>query len=426
MRRTACTRASRAVHTKGVLCTGTFTPSSQAAALSRAPHLAGAPVRARVRFSNGSGDPTLADAVRDARGMAVKLYLPDGSRTDIVAISLPAFFARTPEDLLAFNEARRPAPTTGEIDVEGRRVPGRARRSDRRRHRRDDAPDPRQLPRRSRTTRSIPSGSSAADGSIRYGRYHLVPAAGEIGLTDEEAAGCAPDYLAAELADRLAKQPASFDVDVQLAAGDDPIDDPTVVWPADRETIVLGRLDITGSRTTETSTATSWCSTRREPRRDRPERRRDLARPARRVFGVGRTPHERGAGRLTPSDRGGAYSFGGRRAGNVNCFGALRCTAQHECALEDRDDEDRERTRLYAVDAGVHEPCGHAGDPALEHLRRGLAQRLARARDLERDGCDRARVGVIRRAQHLGRTAKKSETAATGSGAASTMASNSS
>src|SRR5207302_4203776 len=70
------------------------------------------------RFSNGSGDPTAIDAVRDARGMAVKLYLPDGTTTDIVALSLPAFFARTPEDLLAFNQARRPNPATRQPNVE--------------------------------------------------------------------------------------------------------------------------------------------------------------------------------------------------------------------------------------------------------------------------------------------------------------------
>src|SRR3954452_12245364 len=92
----------RAVHAKGVLCAATFTPTSEAAQLSRAEHLVGA-VRAHVRFSNGGGDPGVPDSTRDARGMAVKFYLSDGATTDIVAISLPAFFARTPEDLLAFN-----------------------------------------------------------------------------------------------------------------------------------------------------------------------------------------------------------------------------------------------------------------------------------------------------------------------------------
>jgi hypothetical protein len=50
--------------------------------------------------------------------MAIKMYLPGGGTTDIVALSLPVFFTRTPTDLLAFNEARRPDPSTGQPDVE--------------------------------------------------------------------------------------------------------------------------------------------------------------------------------------------------------------------------------------------------------------------------------------------------------------------
>jgi catalase len=235
----------RAVHAKGVLCAGNFIPSEQATALSRAPHLAGAAVRAHVRFSNGSGDPTLADAARDARGMAIKLYLSDGSKTDIVAISLPAFFARTPEDLLAFNEARRPAPRTAEVDVEkvgaylaehGEAIAAVTAAM--------THPIPASYA--TLTYHALHSfGFVAADDNVRYGRYHLLPVAGETALSEAEAAGRAHDYLATELADRLAQQPASFHVDVQLAAEDDPIDDPTAVWPDDRETVRLGRLDVT-------------------------------------------------------------------------------------------------------------------------------------------------------------------------------------
>ena len=86
----------RAAHAKGVLCATRFTPTAEAARLSRAPHFAGPDVHAHVRFSNGSGNPTAADGMRDGRGMAVKFYLSDGATTDIVAISLPAFFARDP------------------------------------------------------------------------------------------------------------------------------------------------------------------------------------------------------------------------------------------------------------------------------------------------------------------------------------------
>src|SRR3954447_4510717 len=74
----------RAAHAKGVLCSGTFTATQAAGALTKAAHFQGEPVRVHVRFSNGAGDPTISDGTRDARGMAVKHYLPDGTTTDVV------------------------------------------------------------------------------------------------------------------------------------------------------------------------------------------------------------------------------------------------------------------------------------------------------------------------------------------------------
>jgi catalase len=235
----------RAAHAKGVLCAATFTPSPGAAELSSAAHFVGPDVRAHVRFSNGSGDPTAPDGARDARGMAVKFYLPDATTTDIVAISLPAFFARTPEDLLAFNEARRVDPETGRPDMD--RVGGYL------------VAHPEAMPAvNAAITHPIPAsyalltyhglhafGFSSSDANIRYGRYHLVPDESGTNLTDEEAATRDPDYLRDELAERFARQAAVFHVRVQLADDRDALDDPTALWPDDREVVELGRLSVT-------------------------------------------------------------------------------------------------------------------------------------------------------------------------------------
>src|SRR3954452_12975192 len=97
----------RAAHAKGVVLSGTFTPTAEAPGLTRAAHFAGDPVRVTVRFSNGGANPDSNDAaIGDGRGMAVKFYLPDGSTTDIVGLSLPVFFVRTPEEFLEFTLAR--------------------------------------------------------------------------------------------------------------------------------------------------------------------------------------------------------------------------------------------------------------------------------------------------------------------------------
>src|SRR5689334_4989843 len=80
---------TRALHAKGTLCAATFTPTADARMLSRATHFAGPPVAAHVRFSNGGNNSDGADnAPREGRGMAVKFSLPDGSKTDIVAVTL--------------------------------------------------------------------------------------------------------------------------------------------------------------------------------------------------------------------------------------------------------------------------------------------------------------------------------------------------
>ncbi len=236
----------RAAHAKGVLCAARFTPTPAAAALSRAAHLAGAPVRAHVRFSNGSGDPLSSDTARDGRGMAVKFYLPDSSTTDVVALSLPAFFARNPEDLLAFNEARRIDPSTGQPDLA--RVGAYL------------AVHPEAMTAVSAAmTHPIPASYASliyhglhayrfenSDGAVRHGRYHLVPDAMEANLSDDEATSRSPDYLREELSERLARASAAFHLRVEVAESGDPIDDPTAVWPDGRTVVELGRLELTG------------------------------------------------------------------------------------------------------------------------------------------------------------------------------------
>ena len=235
----------RAVHAKGVLCAATFTPTGAASAVSRAPHFAGPAVRAHVRFSNGGGDPTVPDATRDVRGMAMKLYLPDGGTTDVVAMSIPVFFARTPEDLLAFNEARRPDPATGAPDLEkvgaylaehAEAVPAVTAAI--------GHPIPASYT--GLTYHGIHAfGFVASDDSVRYGRYRFEPEGAEAVLGEDDVATAAPDYLRDELAARLEAAPAAFALDLQLADDGDLLADPTAEWPPEREVVRLGRVEIT-------------------------------------------------------------------------------------------------------------------------------------------------------------------------------------
>jgi Catalase len=51
----------RPVHARGVMYSGTFTPSADAAKLTRAPHAVSSSTPVTVRFSVSAGIPTIAD-----------------------------------------------------------------------------------------------------------------------------------------------------------------------------------------------------------------------------------------------------------------------------------------------------------------------------------------------------------------------------
>jgi len=231
----------RALHAKGMLCRGTFTATPAVAALTRAAHLQGDPVPATIRFSNGSGKPHSADNEPDIRGLAVKLELPDGSKTDIVAQSLPWFAFHDPDGFVEFVLAQRRVPSmawrfpsyliTHPSMVNALRVNAPALR----------VPE---------SYVSLPYYGVhafrfvAADGSSRYVRYQWVPVDGERRLGLREARARGRDFLQQELRERLSQGPARLALELQIAAPEDPVDDPSKRWPAQRERVRAGTLEI--------------------------------------------------------------------------------------------------------------------------------------------------------------------------------------
>jgi catalase len=234
----------RAAHAKGTLLSGTFTPSGSG--LTTAAHMGDEPVRVTARVSNGGGDPAIPDYAKEGRGLAVKFYLPDGSKTDIVALSLPCFFVRTPEDFLDFTRARKPDPETGQPDFE--KVGAWL------------AEHPEAGPAIQAALSADPPESYAtvvynsihafkwtdADGTERWVRYRFEPEAGERTLSEEEARARGRDYLQEEI---LARDSSAFRLLVTIAGEDDAVNDPTVAWPDERQSVDVGRLELTGPET---------------------------------------------------------------------------------------------------------------------------------------------------------------------------------
>jgi catalase len=233
---------ARALHAKGTLCKGSFTATPEAARLTRAAHMQGEPVEVTVRCSNGSGDPNLPDYGPEVRGMATKFYLPDGTRTDISAQTVPRFPVRTPDAFI--NLLRASAPGRGRLW----RLPLFL------------ATHPEVLPAlRANAPALEPPASYAscryyaihafkwigADGGERWVRYRWLPEAGEPSLSKEEAKRRGRDYLQDDLRERLPRGGVRFTLELQIAGEGDTVDDPTAAWPDERETVAAGTLELT-------------------------------------------------------------------------------------------------------------------------------------------------------------------------------------
>jgi len=238
------TSGYRPVHAKGIVCQGTFTPSKDAAILSKAAHFQGASVPITVRFSEGSPDPSIPDNSPDAgpRGLAIRFMLPGGGKADIVAMSHNGFVVGAVEEFLALLRAvaatdpSKPHPWPIEVFLTTHPLALKF------------VLDNKVIP-ASFATESFFSNDAFIfvnkSGVKQAGRYKILPEAGPLRLTDEEAKARSINFLVEELTTRLATGPIKFRLVVQLPNAGDATHDPSLVWPDDRKTIDAGIISIT-------------------------------------------------------------------------------------------------------------------------------------------------------------------------------------
>lgn len=230
----------RAAHTKGFCMTGTFTPSADAPKLSKAPHFA-KQVPIRARFSLGGGNPQAPDNAHDnVRGFAIKFDLGGGATTDLVTISAPIFFVQTPALFVEFLQT----VASGDKDKLNAFFAAHPEST-----------------RQNAWLISHPLPASYATvgywgvhaftftnaaGEQTLVKYKLVPEAGEIGLTPDEAKAKGPDFYEAEFKERIAKGPVVFDLKAIMGKTGDPTNDPTLRWDDEdnRPTTDLGKISI--------------------------------------------------------------------------------------------------------------------------------------------------------------------------------------
>lgn len=230
---------NRAVHAKGIVLEGKFTPSADAASLTKAPHLqAGTTVPVTVRFSDFAGVPTIPDTDPNAspRGMAVKFKLPDGSNSDLVMHSYNGFPTATAEEFrdlllaLAASGKDAPKPTPLEKFFETHPIAKTFLTAEK--------PAPvsfATLP--YYAVNSFKFTNAKGDSTVV--RYQMLPE-GDAEYLKEQLAAAGPNYLEEEIRKRVADGPVRMKLQVQLAEPGDKIEDPAIAWPDSRKTVELG------------------------------------------------------------------------------------------------------------------------------------------------------------------------------------------
>lgn len=243
----------RPTFAKGQCVRGTYTPAAEVGQVTRSISFT-RPWPLVGRFSVGGGNPSVPDATRTVlRGFSIKL-LSDGGETHLLFENAPVHFARTVDQMLAFLQVRVPGP--------------------------DGKPNPEAIAAFAKanpeTTRQaafvagkpVPGSYAGlvywgvhtftglnADGRAVPFKFKIVPRAGEITLSDEEAKGKPAQFLADALREELSKGPAGFDVVALLAGPNDDLgSDITQRWPNedDRKAVTLGTIAVTGIEPNET------------------------------------------------------------------------------------------------------------------------------------------------------------------------------
>lgn len=234
----------RPAHAKGLMLSGHFVPDPAAASLTRAPHLKQAQTPVLVRFSNSTGVPLIPDPDPNAnpRGMAIRFQLGERQHTDIIGHSTDGFPTHTGEEFLDFLRA---VATTDPANFKGSPLESFL------------GSHPAALafvqtpkPAPSSFARETYYGVTAMQftdehGKTQYGRYRVLPAAGNEHLDDATVKAKAPNYLFDEIADRVGQGPVEFRIVVQVAEAGDIVDDATKHWPESRKLHPFGTLTLT-------------------------------------------------------------------------------------------------------------------------------------------------------------------------------------
>jgi len=233
----------RPAHAKGLMCSGVFTPSAEAAKLTRAPHANRPSTPVTVRYSNSTGLPNIPDndpARSGPRGIAIRFHLDDHLHTDIIGHSFDGFPVRTGEEFLEFLRAAA-AIGAGRPEAMGAFL---ASHPNARRFVEAPKPVPASFAREAFFAGTAFKFTNSG-GASRHGRFRVRPDAGTEHLSNEAAAAKSPEFLFDELGPRLAREAVKLGVFVQMAEPGDDVADASTTWPSSRKEIRFGTIALT-------------------------------------------------------------------------------------------------------------------------------------------------------------------------------------
>ena len=181
---------------------------------------------------------------KSVRALAAQFSLANGEQWLMANISTPMYFVSKPEQFVPFVQVRTADPAMGKPD------PAKIKAF-------SDANPETTLQAAFLAKAPVPASFATvnyfstnafefvnAQGASQFVRWQFAPEAGQLGLTEEQLKTLPNDFLADELRKRVAAAPATFDFKVQLAEKDDPLTDPTKMWPDSRKVVSAGRLVI--------------------------------------------------------------------------------------------------------------------------------------------------------------------------------------
>ncbi|MFM9974493.1 MAG: catalase [Beijerinckiaceae bacterium] len=243
---------------KGQCFVGVFTPTAEAKGLTKSASFA-KPSRVVARFSVGGGNPKVADATKTVnRGFSFRIDDGGAATTEFVMVNAPINFVKSPDQMLAFLQARLPG-ADGKPDADKIKAFTDANP--------ETTGQGRYLAGKPVVGSWVgvsywaihPYTFTNAAGAKQLVKFRMAPTAGEVTLTEDAAKAKPADFLLDELKGRIdSKAAASFDMLAIIGRAGDEKTNATQQWDDEdkRPTIKVGTLAITAVEKNETCDGT--------------------------------------------------------------------------------------------------------------------------------------------------------------------------